>query len=64
MPFADDITKTPVFENLPEAEKTAQEYQAELETDGVLNLGKRIVPAEPIEAYKKKLAEFLKERGF
>lgn len=64
MPFAEDVTKAPVFNNLPEPEKTAEEYQNKLEADGILKLGKRIVPKAPVEEYQEKLNAFLKERGF
>lgn len=62
MPFADDITKAPLFESLRRTPENTVEYEADVKTVGVCEIGK-LTPIEPdLEALEKNLREFLAEK--
>jgi len=62
IPYQDDYTKAPVYENLPAAPANPVDYEADVQEVGVCQLGK-LTPMEPdLELCEKNLREFLSKR--
>lgn len=62
MPFADDITKAPLFQSLGAAPKDAEEYDKNIKGVFKNYLGKRTLFQPDFEAYALNLREFLEKR--
>ena len=62
VPYTDDYTKAPVYENLPAAPANVKEYEADVKQIGVCQLGRLVETAPDLEKLDKNLKEFLAKK--
>jgi len=59
MPYADDVTKAPLFQTLRRTPCTVDEYEADVQPKGVCTIGRRNEVSIDLEQYEKNLKDFL-----
>ena len=58
MPFADDVTKAPIYEKLRKTPADTAEYEADVKPVGVCEIGNLVPEDVDLEVYEKNLREF------
>ncbi len=62
MPFASDVSKAPVYKNLPPAPQSIDAYEEEVKPQGVCVIGKRIVEDMDCGILEEKLDAYLSKK--
>lgn len=62
MPYSGRISEAPLYSNMPKPVRNVAEYESNMKTMGVSQLGKRILPDIDYKEYVEKVEAFLKER--